>query len=125
MEKPTFAPEFWQDLARENPMATLTITEQDARDWFDLEWPPIREYYAAKYPRTKRPNWRRRLVVCWLHLTDDKLRKAREFGIAARRSQQGAKLDALAQNALSDGLGGLDDEVELPPMNSGGWPSVF
>lgn len=125
MDRPTFAPQFWQDLARENPLGSLSISEQDARDWFELEWPGIREYYVEKYPRTRKPNWRRRLVVCWANLTDDKLEKARAFGVASRRSEQGAMLESLAQNALSPDLDASDADFVVPPMKSGAWPSAF
>lgn len=118
-DKPTFPPEFWRLLAKENPLGSPFIVEQDARDWFELEWPQIREYYRQT-SRAKRPNWSLRIVRCWANFTPAKLSTARAFGVASRRSQTGLRLEALAEKALSGEVRAPEGPSALPPMRIGG-----
>ena len=117
LDQPTFAPDFWQALARENPLGSRSITEQDARDWWNREWPEIREFYATK--RVKTPRWRLRIVRCWANLTPRALDLAREHGRASRRAKVGAELEGLVESAFSGQSDGPGDSSQLPPMRTG------
>lgn len=114
MEQPQFESGFWQDLATENPLGVKSITEQDARDWFDLEWPAIREFYASS--RTKKPRWRLRMVRCWSNLTPRSLAAAREFGARRRSAAEAAILAALAEVALGGEFDASEGKLVIPPM---------
>ncbi len=113
MDKPELAPSFWQLLAIENPLGLITITEQDARDWFEVVWPSMREFYAEKRGK---PRWRLRIVKFWANLSERDLERARISGQERRRSEEAVQLQSLADRVLTDDFGTVDESVVIPPM---------
>ena len=117
MEKPTFPPSFYEELARENPLGDHRITAQDAQDWFEFVWPEIREYYAG---RRGKPRWKLRIVRWWVRVDEDVLSRARIRASGTRNHETALRLQVLADRALSATSAPLDDGSGLPPMRTGG-----
>jgi hypothetical protein len=110
VDKPSFAPLFWQELAANNPLGRADITEQDARDWFDLVWLVYKEHY----PRVRKPNHRLRIANWWIRVGDEEIDKARARGQQMRRTVEAEKLQAAASAAFTTAP--LSPRTDLPPM---------
>jgi len=76
MEKPTFGPRFYQELAFDNPLG-MYITERDVEAWWHyIAWP--------KYKIRRYKNHTRAVMSWWSRITVADLVRARE---AAERAQ--------------------------------------
>ena len=111
--KPVLPPAFWADLAIENPLG-IPITEQDARDWFDLTWPTMREWYAENAPRQK-PRWRLRITKWWSNLSERDLMRCRERGQRVRHGAQAASMAETAAEIPETDFDRLPDDFVIPP----------
>lgn len=59
MERPVFKPEFYRELALENPLG-LTIHWREAEAWFNyIAWPAYKTYGYTKHHRATRRWWAR------------------------------------------------------------------
>lgn len=115
--KPVFKPEFFQDLAENNPLGLDTLTEQDARDWFDSKWLEMREFYSRR--NTGKPNWKLRAAKWWGNLREDDLCRARERGLATRRARTAAASRDLVESLSQLDFDILPADYEIPPMKGG------
>lgn len=98
MRKPIFPPSFWQDLAASNPLGLLDVTEQDARDWFEMIWPVYQQHRAG----TRTPNHKLKVANFWIRIGERELERARAFGAERRRGAQVAQLTEIASQAFPD-----------------------
>lgn len=112
MDKPSFRPAFWQDLALENPLGRRDITEQDARDWFDWIW----VVYRQRHSRVRAPNHKLRIARWWFNLSDDDIDRARARGRESRRGVAAERLTRVATKALPSSAQPL--RKDLPPLQS-------
>lgn len=56
MEKPSFPPGFWADLAEENPLG-VALSAQDTKEWFDWAWFRYKTYDYRNHKRAVRRWW--------------------------------------------------------------------
>ena len=110
MEKPNFPSSFWQGLATHNPLGHKDITEQDARDWFDLIWP----VYQQNRSRVRVPNHKLRIANWWIRITKAEIEKARARGAELRRSNAADRLTELAAQVFPQQAPPL--RRDLPPL---------
>ena len=110
MRRPIFPPYFWQELAASNPLGLLDVTEQDARDWFDMIWPVYQQHRSG----TRTPNHKLKTANFWIRLTEKDLDRARAFGLERRRGAQVAKLTETASRAFPDPTPA--PRRDLPPL---------
>jgi len=96
VDKPSFSPHFWRNLATHNPLGRRDITEQDARDWFDLTWPK----YEQSRPRVRKPNHKLRVASWWIRISTAEIDRARALGLEKRRGKQADKLTHIAEKAF-------------------------
>ena len=112
MDKPSFSPAYWRDLARENPLGRRDISEQDTRDWFDMIWLVYRE----RFNRVRNPNHKLRIARWWANLSDGDIDRARARGSESRRGVAAERLTQVATKALPSGAQPL--RKDLPPLQS-------
>lgn len=83
MEKPVFGPDFFRELAIENPLG-VELSEEDAEAWWHwIAWPAYKTHRYKDHKRAVR-NW-------WARLTFTELTRAREA--RARAELQEAQLE--------------------------------
>ena len=69
MDKPTLPDAYWEELAAENPLG-VSLTAQDARDWFDLVW---FRYKQRGYTRHKQA-----IASWWARVTPGEIDRSRD-----------------------------------------------
>lgn len=68
-EKPQLSPQFWQDLADNNPIG-MKLSADDARAWFDYVWLSYRE---RRYTRH-----RLAIISWWSRVSEEEIEGARD-----------------------------------------------
>lgn len=94
MERPVFKPEFYRELAEENPFG-LTLNWHEVEAWFNfIAWPVYKTYIYKNHKTAVRRWWAR------AHLRE--LERAREAMENARYERAQAEQDALPTEELTD-----------------------
>ena len=113
MDKPSFSPYFWNNLAVNNPLGRRDITEQDARDWFDLIWP----IYEQTRTRIQNPRHKLRVAQFWVRVSAVEIERARALGAERRRSVKAERLADVASKAFPTQH--APPRTDLPPLKRG------
>jgi len=101
VRKPNFPPQFWQDLADNNPLG-FDLSADDAKAWFDFVWLQYRERHYKRH--------RKAIVSWWSRLRPDDIDRARarmqeirDTAEAKRLQEQGEAFER-GQKSQSDNI---------------------
>ena len=93
MQKPTFSPSFWQQLALHNPIG-MRLTEDDARAWFDFVWLKYSTHHYKKH--------RRAIINWWSRVREEDILAARERVARMTSDFENAALEEQAQRSAEE-----------------------
>jgi len=87
--RPKLPEGFWAALAENNPVG-MPLTEQDARDWFDMVWLRYSTYGYRRHDRA--------IINWWSRLSRQEIESVRERAEGIRGERENAELEARAKS---------------------------